>query len=595
MDRIRSERLEKAYPLLLVVATLLLFWGSLSAGFVYDDFPAVVDNPTVQKEQFFAAWTWRPVRHFTLVVDHVLFGDDPAGYHAHSLLWHVLCVLLVYRVSRRIFADAGPAFLTALVFAVHPIHVEAVTGVANRKESLSLAFALMALLGYARFLDGAGPRRWPWALASAFAWIVSLLAKEVSIVLPMALVAYEALCVPPERRFLLRYRGLLAVGGAIGAALLSWLVLRYATDPEVLRSSASLKGYTGELSASAVVLTGARAFFRYLQLLVWPSGLCPDHVVPLSRSLLEPSTALPWLGLLGVVVGAVLLARRAPVAGFGALWLLITYLPVSNLLPASYIVADRYMYAPSFGFAVFGVALGAMLFERLERVDPRLARAAVGIGATAAIGGYAIVAHSYNAAWRNEESFWTYVASCEPRSHKAHNALGILLADRGAVQEALVHYARAIEKGSPNAWFNRGTTLAEAGRHREALRDFERAAELLPHRAQVHFALGNAYLAVERFREASESYTRAIELDGGDAEAYNNRGAAYLRLGDVARARADYERAVALDPSHAPAHYNLAGVQLAVGDREAALRTYEVAAGLGLTQAHEALELLRAP
>jgi tetratricopeptide (TPR) repeat protein len=251
------------------------------------------------------------------------------------------------------------------------------------------------------------------------------------------------------------------------------------------------------------------------------------------------------------------------------------------------------MYAPSFGFALLVVGLGALLHARLRRVDARLAAVVLGTGSAAVIGGYAFLTHSYSAVWQSEDTLWTHVARCEPRSHKADNALGVQSFDRGDVEEALAHYGRAIEKGSPNAWFNRGNALASVGRHHDALRDFERAAEIHPRLTRVQLARGNSYMAIERFEEAVESYAQAIHLDPGDAEAYNNRGAALVRLGRLEAARPDYQKAIALDPTHAAAHHNLANVQLAQGDRDAALRNYEIAAGLGLAQAKDAIELLR--
>lgn len=577
---------------MLVVATGILFSDSLSAGFVYDDRPVVVENARVQQEVLFDDFRKRFLRHVTLVVDHKLFGSDPRGYHAQSLLWHLLCVLGVWALSRRLFKTPLAPLLAAGLFAVHPIHVEAVTGIANRKELLSLAFGLGSMLAYVRSRDPDRRRPLAWVGLALLGWGLALSAKLVAIGLPLCWLAYEAWFVPEPRRLLLRNRAvwLALVWGAV--ALGVWLQLAYPIDPEGLRQSETFKGYRGELTVFGAQLTGARAFWRYVELLIWPQGLCPDHLVTLSTTLFEWRTALAWLGLAGIVLSVPRLGHSSPVVGFGAVWWLIGFLPVSNLYPISYVLADRYMYAPSVGFALVGVGLGCALHGSLARRSPRGAQIAAWIAALGVGGGYAFVTWTYNEVWADDVSLWTYVQRCEPASYKADNVLGIRRAEAGDPAAALLHYEAAIEKGSPNASFNRGLLLHELGRNQEALLDLARARENLPGRPEVHLEYANVLSAVERFEEAEQSYSRVLELQPDHALAYSNRGAALARQGRLEDARRDYLEAIRLAPDFAEAYYNLGGVLLAQHRIEEARRAFETAAGLGLTAAEAALELL---
>jgi len=158
---------QRWYPLFLIVMTLGVFSQSVFMDFTYDDRLVVLDNPQIWQRDMGALWIeegqfkWsRQVRTISFMVDYALFGFSPAGWHLHNLFWHTLCVVLVYMFLKRLSHQATFSFIGALIFAIHPIHVEAVTNITNRKELLGLAFLLMAFLSYINFLEGRTGRRW---------------------------------------------------------------------------------------------------------------------------------------------------------------------------------------------------------------------------------------------------------------------------------------------------------------------------------------------------------------------------------------------------------------------------------------------------
>jgi len=165
--------IESWYPLLLIVMTLGVFWQSVYMEFTYDDHLVVLEDPRIWKRDFVALWIQNnqivlghPVRTFSYMVDNALFEFSPAGYHLHNLFWHTLCVVLFFVLLKKLTHHPTFSLFGALIFAIHPIHVEAVTNITNRKELLALGFLLIAFLSYTQFLERKTGRKWAWFFGS---------------------------------------------------------------------------------------------------------------------------------------------------------------------------------------------------------------------------------------------------------------------------------------------------------------------------------------------------------------------------------------------------------------------------------------------
>ena len=444
----------------LVVITLVLFAESFSAGFTFDDFLYVVDNPRIQNWEFnLDPWyRWRKhVRALTFMIDYSLFEDSPTGYHIHNLLWHVTCVLLLYILVKQLSNRASIAFLTALLFAIHPIHVEAITNISNRKDLLCLAFLLAACSSYIEFTRRAGPQRTAWFTAGVGAWILALFSKHVAIMLPLYLMAYEYLYLPKDKRRFPQNPLIIAGGFITGATLLLvFIFFRGAINLENLHDSQTFHGFTGEPTLYTVAITSARMFWRYVGLLIWPDDLCPDHLEALSQSLLEPMTILSWCGLFAVVAAAFVFARRLPLLSFGTFWFLISFLPISNLLPTSYLLADRYMYIPSVGFCMVLVCMGDALYEKLRGLNPRFAIAIITVVGCLPIAGYSLKTLAYVPVWQNERTLWQYALRCNPISSLAYLNLGVYHLRKGDFPEAIEPLSKSIDLGHIEAYEQRG-------------------------------------------------------------------------------------------------------------------------------------------
>lgn len=583
----------------LMVFTLLLFAESLSADFTFDDRDMVVNNPEIQKGTFWDLvdfedeyYGWRrPLRRVTYMIDYSLFGTSPTGYHVHNLLWHLLSVGLFYILVRSLSKRVTIALPAALLFAIHPIHVEVVTNITDRKESLCMAFLLASFVSYHRFIQEGGRKRWAWLTGAAVTWILALSSKQVAIVLPLLLMTYEFLYVQKEKRFLIRNR-LLVSGGVIlgGALLLTYVFL--VVDLENLRDSKIFRGYRGELSLYSVAITSGRTFWRYVELLVWPSSLCPDHAVELSRSLFDPTTLLSWVGLISLMIVAFLIAHRTPLLAFGIFWFLISYLPISNLVPTSYILADRYMYIPSAGFCIILVCLGEKLYRKLHSVIPRYAIPLMAAVGGLLIGSYSLSAHSYNSYWTHERVLWHYTLGCNPQSFRAYSHLGVQHYREGTYPKAIEDLTKAIKLGYTDDYVNRGSAFLEMKNYEAAIADYNQAIASRPDWAKAYFGRGLVYFEMGRYEQAIDDYTQAIELQADYSKAYNNRGLAYENLNRRKEALENYVEATRLDPDNGAAHNNLGRALVYAGRFKEAIQSYQRAEQLGVPQATKILEIL---
>ena len=625
------------YPLVLLVITFGVFSQNVFHEFTYDDQKAVLDDPRIWQwdiEAFvfpYGQFYWGlVVRPLTYMVDYSLFGLSPGGYHLHNLFWHSLCVVCVFFFLRKLTQEPTVSFFGALIFAIHPIHVEAVSNITNRKELLALAFLLMAFLCYIRFLEGATSGKWGWFFVGVLCWAIGLLSKQIVIVLPLLLVVYEFLLAPKDQRFLTKNIPLLLGILGVGILPLLWYAL-YVLDITEFQTSTSLsytlKGYRGELTYFALVATSARAFWSYILLLVWPSGLCPNHLVDLSPSFLDLKALFAWSGLIAFIIIMFRLSNRRPVLAFGMFWFFISFIPISNWVPSSYILADRYMYMPSVGYCIILVTLSQAFYRWLVTARPRRAAVIASLLAAALTIGYTSTTLAYNQNWSNQKTIMDYMLRCNPLSPQAYNGLGIYYLKQGEYAKSVENFSRSIQLGHytsysnrGNAFYqleqyqaalkdynqaiafkphwgdpynNRGTLFYEMGQYQAALKDYHQAIALKPYWGEPYFNRGILYLAQKKYDSAIKDFTEALNRFADQSRVFNARGLAYEKLNNWTKAQEDYAKAIGSDPSNGEAFFNLGRVQLHNDELEAAILSYQQSKELGWGKADEVLKVLR--
>ncbi len=547
----RARVFDRAFLLLaagLLVAIFAAFSPALSAGFTnWDDDVNVTENPflTPPTASGIAA-LWRqsyrnlyvPLTYTSFAGDLAVGGGKPWAFHLGNILIHcasaVALAALLSRLLRALPAREAapprgalllPVAAGAVLFALHPVQVESVAWVTGRKDVLSGALALAAMLAY--FRDGWGRRA-----AAPGLFVLALLAKPSTVSLPLALAALEhAWLRTPPRRWAARLAPWFVVAGG-------WVLLT-AGSQEI---PALLARLAPAWKRPAVA---GDALLFYAAKVAWPVGLSPVY----GRVPWQVAGIAPWFGfLLFALAAGVLIGRRSRWGACLGVFL-AGVLPVLGFLPFLFqiysTVADRYLY-----LALPGVSLAAAFGMRLA-LDLRPRHAPAGWAAVVAVGlalGFASFTQTTH--WRDSEALWRRAIAVEPRVAESHNNLGTALAARGREAEAFDHFSEAVrlKPEYEDALSNMANGLITRGRTDEAIAALHRALATKPNFVRAHITLGNALLESGDADSAAASYRRAIEIEPRQLDARYNLAHALLALGDRAGAERSLGEALERNP-----------------------------------------------
>ncbi len=576
-----ASRTEIGIALALAVAVLLVFGRGLGNRFVnYDDDVYVTSNRHVQQGltpatvrwalTTFDAANWHPLTWLSLELDSQLYGPErPWGYHLTSLLWHAANSVLLFYLFRRLTGMVWRSALVAGLFALHPLHVESVAWVAERKDVLSTFFGLLAILAYAGYVARPGAAR---SLGVLAAYALSLAAKPMLVTLPFLLLLLDywplgrfprqGKAGPDDRvraeapradrparspAFLVVEKiPLLAL--AAGSSLVTLWAQRAGG------ATRALEGLPLPLRlANAVV-----AYAGYLAKAVWPVGLNPLYPHPLDRL---PAWKIVGAGMFLAVVTVlgVWQRRRRPYLLVGWLWYLGTLVPVIGLVQVgTQAMADRYTYLPLVGIFVMGVWwLGDALARRA------VAPAAVAAASCAVLGACATAAWLQVGYWHDSVALWRHTLAADADNPIAHYNLGLALEAGGKGDEAREQYRQAIRQNPRyvDAHTNLGIMLIKRGDVNGALEQLRASAALRPGRADLRTNLAQALLVAGRSREALAEAVEALHIDPKSALAHVLAGQVLTGTGNYAAGERHLRDALALQPDFADAHYWL-GVSL---------------------------------
>jgi tetratricopeptide (TPR) repeat protein len=558
------------FCILIVAAGFAVYANALHGDFIWDDEYLVQNNVFIRDGSHVAGLLtedfgsgggktygyYRPLQGLAYAAGYALWGLDVRGYHAMSILMHVVAALMIFFLIRLLFHDPALSFFTAILYVVHPIHTEAVAYMSGLGDPLSLPFLLLAVILYVR--KGKEGRTLLFAAMIA-SYALALLAKEGSLILPGLLLVYHF--VFRERIKTVRFLSLVAVAGA-------YLLCRLLFLSKAALQAEFLSGVFQRVPGFFV------AVVQYLRLLALPFGLHMDYgqvLFPIASPLAVAGVAVV-LGLLGL---AVRLRDRSPIVSFSILWFFVALLPFSNLYSLAFYMAEHFLYLPSIGFFLF---LGWCIL----RVYRRGGSAARSLGVALLVflaGFYGFLTVRQNGYWSDPLTFSERTLRLAPGSVRVTNDLGRLYLKLGRKSEALALFrkAAALDPGYALPYINIGAIYVEEKRYGEAIAVYEKALSLLPGNADTYYNLANAYLPLGRLAEAEQALQQAIRLNPRFAEAYVNLGIVYTNLGRTGEAIVALQKAVQLNPRLVYGYYNLGLVYRKTGNREEALRNLETA------------------
>lgn len=629
------------------LVTLAVYLSSLRNAFVlWDDNVYIFGNPHIRRFDWsfltwafstFRAGNWHPLTWISHALDYAVWGLNPTGHHLTNIILHsvntflvaVLCSRLLTLYRERTITAGSASFLNeqttlitagvaALLFGLHPLHVESVAWVSERKDLLCALFYLLSVMTYLSYGSDKPRNSYTAYFLSLSFFALALLSKPMAVSLPAVLLIIDRIPLKRIRSFETFRTALLEKLPFIALSLISAIVTFLA------QKSSGAMDQLRNVPLSARILVASKSLFVYIWKMALPINLSPFYPYPTRQEVAASYPTYYLFVLLFIAVTAVCIAA----ARKREIWLSIWCFYLATLLPVLGIVqvggqsmADRYTYLPSIGpFLIVGLAAAWGL--------NRVSTAAKGGFLTPAVFlvgiGIVTVPLSYLTVkqidiWRNGLTFWNYVLQREP-SHVpfGYNSRGLVYAQMGQYDKAIADYLMAISLDPSDAqpYINIGNVYAQTGRPEAAAGYLEKAIAIVPKNPNIHMSLGAVYdtmgsheKALEEFETAIAGFRAAIKsnpLDGethsslGNAllkkgeldeaikelglalslgansrETYLDLGAALRRRGRTEEAIPVYQKAIAADPDYAEAHYNLGNAYRDSGQTEKAIEQYE--------------------
>lgn len=565
---------------ILLLAGLAAYANSFTVPFVYDDMPAIAENPAIRRlwplgEVLFPAQvggmttSGRPLVGLSLAVNYALTGDRVWSYHVFNLFVHLGAGLALWGVMRRTWAQpplrarfgaaAEPlALLTAMLWVVHPLQTEAVTYTVQRAESLMGFFFLLTLYAFIRAAGAPAQRRWPVLCIGAC--LAGIASKEVTALAPLIALLYDRTFIAGGFVAAWRARRRLYLGLAATWIPLALLLLTTGGN------RGGTVGFDIGVPWTRFWLTQFEAVCTYLRLSLWPYPLVFDYG---RNTALTAGTVLPYaLVVVALLVLTGWALRHRPVAGFVGAWVFVLLAPTSLVPSAVQLIVEHRMYLPL-------AAICALLVGGLYRV---LGRRGLWVAGAAALAGTGLT-FARNADYASDLVLWADSVVHRPDNEVALSNLGLAYSDRDREEEAIACYRRAlaVNPRHTEAHYNLATSLSQLGRTEEAVAEYEAALRLAPDFAAAHNNLGTALLKLGRRDEAAAQYREAARLDPALADAPNNLGNLLLQEGRATEAVEAISAALRIRPDFAAAHYNLGNAFAQLGRMAEAEQEYVAA------------------
>ena len=570
----RRTMLEVLIALFLIVAILAVFWPIKNFPFIsLDDGGYVTENPQVLnglslKGVIWAFTTkhasnWHPLTWLSHMLDIELYEVNPGGHHLTNLLFHLANTLLLFWVLKWMTGTLWRSGFVALLFALHPLHVESVAWVAERKDVLSTFFWMLTMGAYVHYVHQTSLRRY---LLVFLSFTLGLMSKPMLVTLPFVLllldywplgrlqIASKVIRIPHNKTYSN------STNGSPSLLHLVWekvplFVLSIVSS--LLTVVAQWKGGAvsslGALSLEVRVANALISYVSYIGKIIWPARLAVQYPYPERFPLWQVAGA--GFFLIGVSFLVVREARRRPYLGVGWLWYLGTLVPVIGLVQVgAQTMADRYTYIPLIGLFVM------MVWGIPEFLTGwRYRRMVLPASATLVMVLLMILTRTQLQYWYTGITLFRHSLDVTIDNYLSHNSYGVALAAQGKNEEAIVHYKESlrIRPYFADTHLNLGNALARQGKYQEAIDHFTKALSLRPDFVKAHNSLGVALAHQGRYEEAITHYKEALRIKSDYAEVHNNLGVILARQGKTQEAMTQYHQALQMKPAYADAHYNL--------------------------------------
>jgi len=560
--RFSEIRYEFWICLFLILVTIIVYWQVGNHRFLsFDDSLYVTENRHVQKgltpESIIWAFHfrdkdrtyWHPLTWLSHMLDCQLYGLNPGMHHRTNLIFHIANSLLLFLTLNRMTRKLWSSAFVAALFALHPLNVDSVAWIAERKNLLSTFFWLLTMLTYAYYVSRPGLFRY---LTTLFVFLLGLMTKPFLVTLPFVLLLLDYW--PLARMGYSKFepsRGICLVLEKVpffvGSVVSIWIS---SLSVQMFGTIASTESVSVKLRiANALV-----SYVKYIGKMIWPHNLSIYYPFPHRIPAWQIIGAL--IVLAGISVAVIRVLKEKPFLGVGWLWFLGTLVPVLGIVQVGLwpAMADRFAYVPLIGLFIM-IAWGVPEIPARWR----FMKMAPGFIGSAALIILSAVTWLNLQHWTDNMTLYEHALKVTSNNYIAHNNIGGALADQGRTADAIRHYVEAlrISPNYKNAHNNLGIALAEQGKLEEAIRHYAEALRLDPDFSEAHYNMGVALAAQGKDNEAMKHYFEALRIDPEYAGAHNNLGVVFIRKGKIDEAIRHFQKALNIRPDYAGAYFNL--------------------------------------
>ncbi len=561
--------------LLLCIATLAVYWQVKDCGFIWDDFDYVVKNHHIQNGLTFKSLTWsfisihssnwHPLTWMSHILDIHLFGMTPGNHHLTNVFFHIANTLLLFFVLRRMTETLWQSAFVAALFALHPLHVESVAWVAERKDVLSTFFWMLTLWSYAGYVKYHGIGRY---VQVVLFFILGLMAKPMLVTLPFVLLLLDYW---PLNRFQTEKHGIrqliLEKTPLFALSAASCAMTSYAQHAGGAVSSLSIYSLSDRI-ANALV-----SYVAYIIKMIWPFNLSVQYPYPETLPLWQIAGA--GFFLLSLSIPIIMAMRKRPYLAVGWLWYMGTLVPVIGIMQVgSQAMADRYTYIPLTGLFIMTAWGIPELFSQWRHKERCLA-------ITTSILLIILMATTLLQVryWTNGITLFEHALKVTKDNAMAHYNLAHIFVKKNKRDEALTHFREVLrlDPGDYETYFNMGGIFINNGRVDEGMRHLFHALRINPGFHEAHYLLGLTLAKQNKLDEAVIHLSQALRISPNNAKAHYNLGLAYAKQGKMDAAIQCFSDVLRIDPDNAEVHNNLGIALVKKGNMLKAVRHFQEA------------------
>jgi tetratricopeptide (TPR) repeat protein len=562
----------------LVAVTWAVFGQTLTHDFVnFDDHVYVYENPLVIRglstEGLIGAFThtharnWHPLTTLTHMLDCQLYGLNAGGHHLTNVILHTISVLLLFLVLKQMAGALWQSAFVAVLFAIHPLHVESVAWIAERKDVLSAVFFMLTLAAYFQYTRAPSALRY---LLVALLFAFGLMSKSMLVTLPFVLLLLDYWPLDRIRAHKSEVRRRLPT---LIKEKIPFLALSTFSCIATLFAQRQGPSAIDQLPFLWRLENAFVTYVTYVWQMLWPARLAVFYPHPNDRlSLLQVTGAIALL--VGTSLVVISLRRTKPYLVTGWFWYLAMLVPVIGMVQVGEQAhADRYTYLPQIGlYIMIAWTVDGLLVESTRR-----RRALVGVIAAMAVVSLGVRAFGQTSYWKNSETLWNHALAVTGENDVAHNNLGFLFLRRGELDKAISEFQTALDIRSRNTQShynigaaliesNLGNALARNQRWDAAIDHLQEAVRLRPDYADAYFNLGSVLFQQGKIDQAIAQWQKTLAINPRDSEAHRNVADALRKQGKVKEAMSEYEQALNIAPEDSAALNNLAWILATYSD-----------------------------